>query len=108
MNRAFSVGFFLHPRDLGPCSPGLTRRRALVTLPPRARQRLERRTLSYPLEDYMTYSVPDRLYLGMVGGGRGAFIGETHRVAARLDDRYELGPGAPNSHSPSASQSGSA
>jgi predicted dehydrogenase len=26
-----------------------------------------------------------RLRLGMVGGGRGAFIGEVHRIAARLD-----------------------
>jgi len=26
----------------------------------------------------------------MVGGGRGAFIGAVHRMAARLDDRYEL------------------
>lgn len=31
-----------------------------------------------------------RLRLGMVGGGRGAFIGGVHRLAARLDDRYEL------------------
>jgi predicted dehydrogenase len=31
-----------------------------------------------------------RLRLGMVGGGPGAFIGAVHRVAARLDDRYEL------------------
>ena len=31
-----------------------------------------------------------RLRLGMVGGGRGAFIGAVHRIAARLDDRYEL------------------
>lgn len=31
-----------------------------------------------------------RLRLGMVGGGRGAFIGAVHRMAARLDDRYEL------------------
>jgi len=30
----------------------------------------------------------------MVGGGRGAFIGEAHRIAARLDDRYELIAGA--------------
>jgi predicted dehydrogenase len=30
----------------------------------------------------------------MVGGGRGAFIGAAHRVAARLDDRYELVAGA--------------
>ncbi|MBV9756324.1 MAG: Gfo/Idh/MocA family oxidoreductase, partial [Alphaproteobacteria bacterium] len=35
-----------------------------------------------------------RLRLGMVGGGRGAFIGAVHRIAARLDDRYELVAGA--------------
>jgi predicted dehydrogenase len=33
---------------------------------------------------------PRRLRLGMVGGGPGAFIGAVHRIAARLDDRYEL------------------
>ncbi len=37
---------------------------------------------------------PRRLRLGMVGGGRGAFIGGVHRIAARLDDRYELVAGA--------------
>src|SRR5437764_15436206 len=31
-----------------------------------------------------------RLRLGMVGGGPGAFIGAVHRIAARLDDQYEL------------------
>jgi len=31
-----------------------------------------------------------RLRLGMVGGGPGAFIGAVHRMAARLDDRYDL------------------
>ena len=31
-----------------------------------------------------------RLRLGMIGGGPGAFIGAVHRIAARLDDRYEL------------------
>jgi predicted dehydrogenase len=31
-----------------------------------------------------------RLRLGMAGGGEGAFIGAVHRIAARLDDRYEL------------------
>src|SRR5260370_42530032 len=31
-----------------------------------------------------------RLRLGMVGGGPGAFIGAVHRIAARLDDRFEL------------------
>lgn len=35
-----------------------------------------------------------RIRLGMVGGGQGAFIGAVHRVAARLDDRYELVAGA--------------
>ena len=35
-----------------------------------------------------------RIRLGMVGGGHGAFIGAVHRIAARLDDRYELVAGA--------------
>ena len=35
-----------------------------------------------------------RIRLGMVGGGRGAFIGAVHRIAARLDDQYELIAGA--------------
>lgn len=35
-----------------------------------------------------------RLRLGMIGGGQGAFIGAVHRIAARLDDRYELVAGA--------------
>lgn len=39
-------------------------------------------------------SVARRLRLGMVGGGRGAFIGAVHRIAARMDDRYELVAGA--------------
>ncbi len=33
---------------------------------------------------------PPRLRLGMVGGGRDAFIGAVHRIAARIDDQYEL------------------
>ena len=33
---------------------------------------------------------PERLRLGMVGGGRDAFIGAVHRIAARIDDQYEL------------------
>lgn len=36
----------------------------------------------------------DRIRLGMVGGGRDAFIGAVHRIAARLDDQYELVAGA--------------
>src|SRR5258707_1881474 len=35
-----------------------------------------------------------RLRLGMVGGGQGAFIGAVHRLAARMDDRFELVAGA--------------
>ncbi len=35
-----------------------------------------------------------RIRLGMVGGGSGAFIGAVHRMAARLDDHYELVAGA--------------
>jgi len=37
-----------------------------------------------------TQTAKRRLRLGMVGGGPGAFIGGVHRIAARLDDRYEL------------------
>jgi predicted dehydrogenase len=32
----------------------------------------------------------DRIRLGMVGGGRDAFIGGVHRIASRIDDQYEL------------------
>jgi predicted dehydrogenase len=39
-------------------------------------------------------AAPRRVRLGMVGGGQGAFIGGVHRMAARLDDRYELIAGA--------------
>jgi hypothetical protein len=36
--------------------------------------------------------------LGMVGGGPGAFIGEVHRIASRIDDRFELVAGALSSN----------
>lgn len=35
-----------------------------------------------------------RIRLGMVGGGRDALIGGVHRIAARIDDQYELVAGA--------------
>ncbi|MFK7793031.1 MAG: Gfo/Idh/MocA family protein [Devosiaceae bacterium] len=35
-----------------------------------------------------------RIRLGMVGGGRDAFIGGVHRIASRIDDRFELVAGA--------------
>ena len=31
-----------------------------------------------------------RIQLGMVGGGNDAFIGGVHRIAARIDDCFEL------------------
>jgi predicted dehydrogenase len=47
-----------------------------------------------------------RLRLGMVGGGQGAFIGAVHRMAARLDDRYEFVAGALSSDPRRARASG--
>ena len=35
-----------------------------------------------------------RLRLAVIGGGPGSFIGETHRTAARLDDRFEVVAGS--------------
>lgn len=49
-----------------------------------------------------------KLRLGMVGGGDGAFIGAVHRIAARLDDCYELVAGALSSDPERAKQSGAA
>jgi predicted dehydrogenase len=43
-------------------------------------------------------SANDRVRLGMVGGGQGAFIGAVHRMAARLDDAYEFVCGALSSN----------
>ncbi len=37
---------------------------------------------------------PKRIRLGMVGGGRDAFIGGVHRIASRIDDHFELVAGA--------------
>jgi predicted dehydrogenase len=47
-----------------------------------------------------------RLRLGMVGGGRGAFIGAVHRIASRIDDRWELVAGALSSDPERARLSG--
>lgn len=51
-------------------------------------------------------STPRRLRLGMVGGGQGALIGAVHRIAARMDDRYELVAGALSSDPMRAEESG--
>jgi predicted dehydrogenase len=49
-----------------------------------------------------------KIRLGMVGGGEGAFIGAVHRIAARLDDHYELVAGALSSTPEKARRSGAA
>jgi predicted dehydrogenase len=49
-----------------------------------------------------------RLRLGMVGGGEGAFIGAVHRIAARLDDSFELVAGALSSDAARAQASADA
>lgn len=51
-------------------------------------------------------AAPRRLRLGMVGGGQGAFIGAVHRIAARLDDDWELVAGALSSDPERARASG--
>src|SRR5947208_3226854 len=38
----------------------------------------------------MAIKLGRKLRLGMVGGGPGAFIGEVHRTASRIDNRFEL------------------
>jgi len=47
-----------------------------------------------------------KIRIGMVGGGDGAFIGEIHRIASRIDNRFELVAGALSSDSSRAIQSG--
>jgi predicted dehydrogenase len=53
-----------------------------------------------------TSSFEPRIKLGMVGGGSGAFIGAVHRIAARIDDKYELVAGALSSTPEKSRQSG--
>ncbi len=48
----------------------------------------------------------ERIRYGMVGGGQGAFIGAVHRLAARMDDQYELVAGALSSSPKRAIDSG--
>src|SRR5476649_2580865 len=49
-----------------------------------------------------------KLRLGMIGGGEGAFIGAVHRIAARIDDEYELVCGAFSSNPEKSKSSGAA
>jgi predicted dehydrogenase len=57
------------------------------------------------IEGSSSAGTPRRLRLGMVGGGQGAFIGGVHRIAARIDDRYELVAGALSSDAARAAAS---
>jgi predicted dehydrogenase len=47
-----------------------------------------------------------KLRMGMVGGGRGAFIGQVHRMAANLDGKIELVAGAFSSNPEKSKLSG--
>ena len=47
-----------------------------------------------------------RLRMGMVGGGPGAFIGEVHRKAARMDGGIELAAGVFSSSARKSRQTG--
>lgn len=49
-----------------------------------------------------------RIRLGMVGGGNDAFIGGVHRIAARLDDKFDLVAGALSSTPEKSRESGEA
>jgi predicted dehydrogenase len=57
------------------------------------------------IESFTHESAARKLRLGMVGGGRGAFIGAVHRMAARLDDKYTLVAGALSSNAENAKAS---
>jgi len=58
------------------------------------------------IEAKTTETATNRIRLGMVGGGIGAFIGGVHRMAARLDNRFELVAGALSSSPDKAVASG--
>jgi predicted dehydrogenase len=66
------------------------------------------RRVAMAIETKPRASTARRIRLGMVGGGEGAFIGAVHRIAARLDDHYELIAGALASSQDKALRSGRA
>lgn len=47
-----------------------------------------------------------KIRLGMVGGGKDAFIGAVHRIAARIDGQYDLIAGALSSTAEKSRESG--
>lgn len=48
----------------------------------------------------------NKIRLGMIGGGEGSFIGAVHRIAARMDNAYELVCGAFSSNAEKSLRSG--
>ncbi|ACC72058.1 Gfo/Idh/MocA family oxidoreductase [Paraburkholderia phymatum] len=52
----------------------------------------------------VTGTMGRRIRLGLIGGGPGSFIGETHRIAARLDGHYDIVAAALSSHPDRARQ----
>ncbi len=57
------------------------------------------------IESFGTERAARKLRLGMVGGGRGAFIGAVHRMSARLDDKWDIVAGALSANAENARQS---
>ena len=47
-----------------------------------------------------------KIRIGMVGGGKDAFIGEVHRIALRLDGNYELVAGSFSSNFDNSKETG--
>ena len=47
-----------------------------------------------------------KIRIGMVGGGKDAFIGEVHRIALRLDGHYELVAGSFSSNFDNSKETG--
>jgi predicted dehydrogenase len=61
------------------------------------------------MERYPKIALMNRkLRMGMIGGGRNAFIGAVHRIAANMDGLIELVCGAFSSHADNARESGKA
>src|SRR6185437_11968506 len=65
-------------------------------------------TQSMAIEGRSDAAKGDRIRLGMVGGGEGAFIGAVHRIASRIDNHYEVVAGALSSTPEKARRSGAA
>lgn len=57
-------------------------------------------------EDGLAGGESGRIRLGMVGGGRDAFIGGVHRIASRIDDHFELVAGCFSSTAEKSQASG--